>query len=155
MKIFADRLKKLRESRKETNPHFTQGYVAEILGVARTTYTAYENGTKQPPMETVIKIANLFDTSTDYLLGRNDSKNSNSLPELTEKDEQNIMTDLEAMINNLESKNGMASFDGHTVDELDDEDRELLIASLEQSMRLAKRIAKQKYTPKKYRKEQE
>lgn len=44
--------------------------MANQLGVARTTFTAYENNTKQPPIETVLKIANLFSVSTDFLLGR-------------------------------------------------------------------------------------
>ncbi|OAH53860.1 hypothetical protein AWH48_11350 [Domibacillus aminovorans] len=86
MMIFAKRLKKLRENRKELDSKFTQGYVAEILGVARTTYTAYENGTKQPPMETVTKIATLFETSVDYLYGLTD----NLIPEATD-DEKEMM----------------------------------------------------------------
>lgn len=85
MKVFADRLKKMREIKKESNPQYTQGYIAEILGVARTTYTAYENGTKQPPMETIIKIAKLFNTSTDYLYGLSDT-NSMGNDRLSEED---------------------------------------------------------------------
>ncbi|OKL37027.1 helix-turn-helix domain-containing protein [Domibacillus mangrovi] len=86
MMIFAKRLKMLRENRKELDSKYTQGYVAEILGVARTTYTAYENGTKQPPMETVTKIATLFETSVDYLYGLTD----NLIPEATD-DEKEMM----------------------------------------------------------------
>ncbi|PAQ15034.1 XRE family transcriptional regulator [Bacillaceae bacterium SAOS 7] len=74
MKVFANRLKNLREHQKEIDPKFTQAHVAEILGVARPTYTAYENGTKQPPMETVAKIAKLFETSVDYLYGITDNR---------------------------------------------------------------------------------
>jgi DNA-binding XRE family transcriptional regulator len=90
MKQFANRLKKLRESKKETNPTFTQSHVAEILGVARTTYTAYENGTKQPPMETVIKLASLFETSVDYLYGLTETKN-NSVPNAEPTDDEKEM----------------------------------------------------------------
>lgn len=46
------------------------------MNVARTSYTAYENGTKQPTLETLINIADLFDVSIDYLLGRNEQKNT-------------------------------------------------------------------------------
>lgn len=56
------------------------------------------------------------------------------------------------MLADLDSKNAMAAMGG-TVE--DDEDRELLKASLQATMRLAKKIAKEKYTPKKYRHEEE
>jgi len=69
MKEFAKRLKNEREKKKHLDPKWTQGYVADLIGVARPTYTSYENGTKQPPMETVHNIADLFAISTDYLHG--------------------------------------------------------------------------------------
>ncbi|MBO8172419.1 MAG: helix-turn-helix transcriptional regulator [Bacillaceae bacterium] len=73
LKIFSKRLKDLREQRKKTNPKWTQNYVADTIGVARVTYTAYEGAKKQPPLETVNKLADLFNVSTDYLLGRTDN----------------------------------------------------------------------------------
>jgi len=76
MDILAKRIKYLRERLKEKDSKYTQGYVADIIGVARSTYTAYENGTKQPPMETVNKLADFFNVSVDYLLGRTDIKQS-------------------------------------------------------------------------------
>ncbi|AEV17601.1 Immunity repressor protein, phage-related protein [Geobacillus thermoleovorans CCB_US3_UF5] len=82
-----------------------------------------------------------------------DDVQKNTLPELTEKDERDIQKELENIIKGLKTGNGFAAFGGVDIDELDEEDRELLIASLENSLRLAKRIAKQKFTPKKYRKE--
>jgi HTH-type transcriptional regulator, competence development regulator len=70
MKTFGERLKHLREKKKQKNPKWTQEYVADLVGVARPTYTAYERGTKQPQLETVNKLADLFEVSADYLLGR-------------------------------------------------------------------------------------
>lgn len=70
LNTFGQKLKCLREEKKKENTAWTQTYVANQLGVARTTYTAYENDTKQPPMETILKIANLFSVTTDFLLGR-------------------------------------------------------------------------------------
>lgn len=72
-----------------------------------------------------------------------------SLPLLTPRDEREIARDLEAMINNLDNKNVIAAYNYPE----DEEDRELLKASLLTSMRLAKQIAKKKFTPKKYCKE--
>ncbi len=70
MNVFSERLKACREQKKKSNPIWTQSYTADKVGVARTTYTAYENGTKTPPLDTVNLIADLFEVSTDYLLGR-------------------------------------------------------------------------------------
>jgi|SRR5690625_1013773 len=81
-------------------------------------------------------------------------ENSNDLPELTKKDERDIAKDLEKIINNLNANDGYSQFDGQVIEDMSEEDRELLIASLENSMRLAKRLAKQKFTPKKHRQQE-
>ncbi len=73
---FARRLKECREKKKSANPRWTQRYVAEKIGMARTTYTAYENGTKMPPPDTINNIAILLDVSNDYLMGRTDISDS-------------------------------------------------------------------------------
>ncbi|WP_017379777.1 helix-turn-helix domain-containing protein [Paenisporosarcina sp. TG-14] len=73
MTEFARRLKQCREKKKSTNSMWTQQYVANKIGMARTTYTAYENGTKLPPLDTVNSIAILLDVTTDYLTGRTDT----------------------------------------------------------------------------------
>lgn len=103
--------------------------------------------TSSPKSENIEKVADFFDVSTDYLLGRTDNKN---YFDLNEKDERDIQKELQKMIDGLNSGSFAAS-NGQTLDEMDEEDRELLISSLENSLRLAKRIAKQKFTPKKYR----
>lgn len=73
MSRFGDRLKAARERKKRFDPKWTQGYVATQVGVARTTYTAYENSTKEPPIDTINKIADLLEVSADYLLGRSNN----------------------------------------------------------------------------------
>ena len=95
----------------------------------------------------LMKSAGHFD---DDVAGSNSDWDS-KLPELTKKDERDITKDLEVMVNNLNSEDGYAAFGGHSIDEADEEDLELLKSSLENSYRLAKRMAKQKFTPKKYR----
>ena len=92
MNTFSERLKACRIKRKDTNSLWTQGYAADQIGVARTTYTSYENGTKTPPLETVNIIADLFEVTTDYLLGRTDS---------SERTPQNICkVEFQSIINN-------------------------------------------------------
>lgn len=67
---FKDRLKNLRSQKK-----FRQKDLATKLGIARTTIANYEQGTRFPDKETLKNIANFFDVSIDYLLGRSDYPN--------------------------------------------------------------------------------
>lgn len=67
--MFGDTLMKLRKSK-----NLTQSDIAKILGVARTTYSSYEQNRRMPDAEIQIKIADYFDVSLDYLHGR--SKNN-------------------------------------------------------------------------------
>ena len=48
----------------------TQREMAEYLKIAQPSYIRYENGSSQPSLETLVKLADYFDVSTDYLLGR-------------------------------------------------------------------------------------
>jgi len=55
---------------KRVNLKLTQEDVAKKLDISRTTYAGYEKGYHEPDIETLIKIADLFETSIDYLVGR-------------------------------------------------------------------------------------
>lgn len=59
---------KLKKIRKEKN--ITQTEMANYLKISLGTYSNYENGLTQPPFKTLIQIADYFNVSTDYLLGR-------------------------------------------------------------------------------------
>mgnify|MGYP000005065462 FL=1 len=48
---------------------WTQQYVADYLGVNRRTYSAYETGANSMSPEILIRLAELYHTSVDYLLG--------------------------------------------------------------------------------------
>ncbi|MDO3660461.1 MULTISPECIES: helix-turn-helix domain-containing protein [Bacillus] len=65
---FSFRLKKLRDEKK-----MNQQEVADNLGIARTTYASYEQGKREPDHETLVKIANFFEVTVDYLLGHQPS----------------------------------------------------------------------------------
>ena len=62
--------KKLKELREEKG--FTQKQVSDFLSVHRTTYMKWENGLREPSNEMLVKIADFFDVSLDFLLGRKD-----------------------------------------------------------------------------------
>ena len=51
---------------------WTQQYVADCIGVNRRTYSAYETGVNSMTPETLIQLAELYNTSVDYLLGLTD-----------------------------------------------------------------------------------
>lgn len=65
MKVFQENLIELR---KRNN--LTQKAVATELGITQPSYIRYENGTAEPTQQTLVKIADLFDVSVDFLLGR-------------------------------------------------------------------------------------
>lgn len=48
--------------------------LADCLGLTRSTYSNYENGLREIPVEVLSRIADYFDTSVDYLIGRTDEK---------------------------------------------------------------------------------
>ena len=57
------RLKDLREDRD-----ITQRELAELLHIRQNTYSQYETGQRQLPVDTLIKLALFFNTSMDYIL---------------------------------------------------------------------------------------
>lgn len=63
--MFSSLLKELREK-----AGLTQGRIAEILDTPVRTYGSWERGERQPDFDTLIKIADYYHVSTDYLLGR-------------------------------------------------------------------------------------
>jgi len=60
--------KRISELRKEKN--LTQVEFAEALGITRSAYSHYELGTREPDYDLLKKMADFFDCSTDYLLGK-------------------------------------------------------------------------------------
>ncbi|MED4206562.1 helix-turn-helix transcriptional regulator [Neobacillus mesonae] len=126
---------------------------AESIGMPYTTLRSMlERGIGNASVDNVLKVCKGLGITTDELEKMANGEEINNVTEFSPKDERDIQRELEKMIQGLESTNAYAAFDGETIDELDKEDRELLIASLENSLRLAKRLAKEKFTPNKFRK---
>ena len=59
------RLKELRESKR-----LTQKEVAEIIGYSEISYARHENGKREPDISTLCKLAEYFNVTVDYLIGR-------------------------------------------------------------------------------------
>lgn len=129
----------------------TMKELANKVGVSEATISRWESGNIATMKQT--KIALLAKTLgiSPAVLVNGEMPDISDTP-LSHRDERQIAEDLERMITDLDTQNALAAMGG-TIE--DQEDRELLKASLLTSMRLAKKLAKEKYTPKKYRKEQE
>lgn len=65
MDKLARRLKSLRENRG-----ISQKFVAEKIGVNNSTLSGYESGYREPDAITLTKLADFYEVTTDYLLGR-------------------------------------------------------------------------------------
>lgn len=158
MSIFNDRLKELRIERS-----LTQDQLAIKLDIPSATIRRLEASNSIPRRDRLILLANFFNVSTDYLLGETDDKTPSRKKEieeekqetnnidpyykLTDKDEKDIGKDLERVLADLESNEALA-FNGEPMDE---ETKRLFAISLENSLRLARELSKQKFTPNKYR----
>ena len=67
---------RLKQCRKEKG--FTQREVAIYCDITEKTYQNYELMTREPKVEILLKIADVFEVSLDYLLGRTEKKQVNA-----------------------------------------------------------------------------
>lgn len=110
--------------------------------------TIYKWKDQDPKGKDLAKVADHFGVTTDYLLGRTKT------PQFTRRDELDVQKTLEEMTEGLNNKSSLA-YMKNGGEEIDPEDAELLKASLESVIRQSKLLAKRKFTPKKYRKDQD
>lgn len=99
-----------------------------------------------PKAESLQKVANYFNVTTDYLLGRTDT------PQFTARNERDVQKMLTELKDGLSNEHTLAYLknDG---EEIDEEDAELLAEALDFVVRQSKLIAKKKFTRKDYRKD--
>ena len=69
------KFRRIRDLREDHD--LTQQKIAEKLFINRRTYAAYENGVNSMTPETLIKLADIYDVSIDYLLERTDNPKIN------------------------------------------------------------------------------
>ena len=63
--MYLPRLRDLREDKD-----LKQKDIAEMLGIKQTVYSRYERGCQNLPLEFLVMLADFYDTTTDYILGR-------------------------------------------------------------------------------------
>lgn len=117
--------------------------VCNDLGLVYSTFSDWVNGNKYPRIDKIELMANYFGISKAELVERRDRSN-----QLSKRNERDIQKRLQSILDDI-NKDGMAMFNGET--EMDEETKELLRASIESSVRLAKIRAKEKFTPKKHK----
>lgn len=117
--------------------------VAEDLNFSKNLF--YRWKTSDPKAKDLAKVADYFGVTTDYLLGRTET------PQFTSKDEKDIQKKLTEMIDGLSDDSSLAYLNNGGT-EIDEEDAELIRSALERTLIRSKLLAKEKFTPKKYRK---
>jgi len=65
--VFMERLKEIREEKG-----FSQEQVAKVIGIRQQTISQYEKGITEPDIQTLKKLCDFFDVTSDYLLGFKD-----------------------------------------------------------------------------------
>ncbi len=68
--------KRLRDLREDND--LLQKQVADILGITREQYQLYESGKREIKVNQIIKLADFYKVSTDYILGRTDNPEMNT-----------------------------------------------------------------------------
>lgn len=129
--MFSVRLKAMRKERKET-----QEDIAKLLKVQRTTVGEYERGSIRPPMDKMKVLADHFEVSVDYLMG---NTNFQTAEERNEESPNDVSKAMKKILEDLQKNQHAMMFDGEV---LDDESREFLISSFEQSLRICKIMQK-------------
>lgn len=127
--IFSARLRSHRKELKRT-----QEQMAQLLNVRRSTYGEYERGKIMPPVDKIKILADYFGISVDYLMGNTNIK---SHRERSEYDAYDVSEHMNIILDYLQDHGSLLTFDGES---LDQDSRQLLITSLENSLKMTKLI---------------
>lgn len=120
--ILINRIKKIH-----TEQNMSKADLSRLTGISNSSLSEYLNGKYEPKQDKIALIAKALHVSPAWLMGFDEE------PNLNRRDEREIESDLEDMMNSISS----AAFK----------------ATIKAAMIQAKKIAKKKYTPKKYRRD--
>ena len=120
--------------------------VTRATGIKSPVFSEWKKGKSRPNTEKMIKIANFLGVSIEYLLTGNESKsNTNNLTNRHTKQIEAILSDTEALL-----KQDGLMFDGNPASP---EAIDSILSAMKIGMEMAKQKNKEKYTPKKYKKD--
>lgn len=144
MGTLGNRLKSLRQEKG-----LTQKEVAKLIGTTDVSIGRYEMDARVPKADILNSLAKLYDVEIDYLLTGKQTKEYEST--LNNRDKKDIEKDLKKIMDDFrDGESGPAFYDGV---ELDDDDLEKLEIAMRTALEIAKVKNKEKYTPKKYKKD--
>ena len=95
-------IRKLRDEKKVTQLH-----IAEVIGVAQSTYALYEKNRREPSLGILISIADYFNVTLDYLAGRPPRAVQETIAEYGQKNKE--LLDLYYQLNS-EGKNKLIEY---------------------------------------------
>ncbi|WP_243109300.1 MULTISPECIES: helix-turn-helix transcriptional regulator [unclassified Dehalobacter] len=140
-------INRIKELREEMG--WTQAELGDRLNVNGPAVSKYESGRTPLTDETIVKLSEIFDESADYILGISKVRKEKKYKmTLNSKDMEKIKEESKRIKSLMMTSLGMA-FDGEISD---NETLVKVMAALEEGMILAKEEAKEKYTPKKFKK---
>ena len=87
--------KRIKDMRLEKG--MSQQELGDLIGVTKVSICGYENGTRTPSLDTFCVLADIFETTTDYLLGREVpvvSEDGNELIGVVSRDDINIINEI-------------------------------------------------------------
>ena len=120
--------------------------VTRATGIKSPVFSEWKKGKSRLNTEKMIKIANFLGVSIEYLLTGNESKsNTNNLTNRDTKQIEAILSDTEALL-----KQDGLMFDGNPASP---EAIDSILSAMKIGMEMAKQKNKEKYTPKKYKKD--
>ncbi len=125
-------LKKILKNEREKR-NLSQKELSQIINVSQQTIGSWETGRTEPNSEALHQLADFFNISVDYLLGRSTSKH-NILPE----SEQTIDQHLEEVLEQLAGEGKSLMFKGQPMSE---QTKEALLMSLKNTLALAEKMA--------------
>ena len=137
---------RIKTYRKEKG--FTQKELAEKANLSRSHIASIEGNQYTPSLTTLTEIAAALNIDSALLISDNPESIAKPKPELTKKDKMEIDEYLNNFEDELLSQTGLM-FNGEPMTQ---ESKEKLIAAMRIGAEMAKKEAKEKYTPKKYRK---
>lgn len=141
---FGEYITRLRESKD-----YSQRKLALVTGISNTTISRIENNiTTAPDLNTLKLLAKYLDIDEIYMLEAAGFKENSASTQLTKKDEKDISKILKQTKDQLENSEGLM-FDGEPATP---EAIESILQAMEMGMALAKQKNKEKFTPKKYKK---
>lgn len=130
-KVFADRFKSRR-----LELGLNQRELSEKLNIQRTTITNYENGNITPTAEKLPEIANILNTSVDYLLGRSDYINKADMATQIRRATKDGIHDIEILIGDLKEQIALDNKLTYKDELVSDKNKDLIIDQLDLIMKI-------------------